>query len=233
LEAILIDKVYRNAKTIICQNRESKEYFENKKFKSRLIELPNPVNFADVPTERPEQVADEIVNVGRLIEQKNQRLLIEAFSEISEAYPNYTLKIYGEGPLKETLSNQIREKKLQDRVFLMGTKKRVMYEVNKASIFVLSSDFEGFPNVLIEAMATGMPVISSDFKTGVARELITSDRNGYLFEVGNKDELVKKIKMLINKKSDFLLMGEENRKVAMRYKDNVIAKEWLEELKAD
>lgn len=227
----LIAILYRKCDMVVCQNKIVKNYFTKRGFKNRLIILPNPVNFADIPTERPAIIADEIVTVGRLIEQKNHRLLIEAFDEIKDSYPQYKLKIFGVGPLEKELRAMIAEKGLADRVFLMGAKKRVMFEVNKASIFVLSSDFEGFPNVLIEAMATGMPVISSDFKTGIARELISNDDNGYIFEVGNKADLVEKLKKMLGRSTNFSMIGENNRKVALKYRDEVIAKNWLNSIR--
>lgn len=227
---MIVDNLYQKSTIIICQNKMVKNYFRRHKFKNKLIVLPNPVNFADIPDVRPKNIKKEIVTVGRLIEQKNQRLLIMAFSEIAEEFPEYTLKIYGEGPLEKDLRTLISNLDLEKRVFLMGTKKRVMYEVNNASVFVLPSNFEGFPNVLIEAMATGLPVISSDFKTGVARKLIKNDQNGYLFEVGNEDDLIKKLKLMLNRENEFIQMGEKNRKIAERYKDDVVAESWLRKI---
>jgi glycosyltransferase involved in cell wall biosynthesis len=225
---LLVNVLYRKCTMVVCQNDEVKRYFRKHKFRNKLVVLPNPVNFEDIPEERPKHIADEIVTVGRLIEQKNHKLLIDAFKEIKDIYPTYNLKIYGEGPLEEELRQYIKKEKLEDRVFLMGTRKRVMYEVNNSSVFVLSSDFEGFPNVLIEAMATGLPVISTDFKTGVARGLIKGEKNGYLFEVGNKEALVDRLKKLLDRKEEFALIGEENRRVAARYKDDAVAKRWFE-----
>lgn len=226
----IVNLLYRRSDVIICQNKVVKEYFIKNGFKNNLIILPNPVNFTDIPTKRPDYISPEIVTVGRLNRQKNHRLLIEAFDEIKELYQKYTVKIYGIGLLEEELKDLIIERNLESRVFLMGTKKRVMFEVNKSSIFVLTSDFEGFPNVLIEAMATGLPVVSSDFNTGIASELIKSEDNGYLFEVGNKKDLVLKLKKILDRENDFIKMGERNRIMAEQYRDKIIAKKWIREI---
>lgn len=192
--------------------------------------LPNPVNFNDIPKERPTYFQKEIVTVGRLIEQKNQKLLIEAFKEISKDYPEYNLIIYGIGPLEEKLKSIVNDLKLEKKVFFRGLKKYVMYEVNKASVFVLSSNFEGFPNVLIEAMATGMPVISSNFNTGIAEKLIKNDKNGYLFKVGDKASLITAIKKVLERESEFIEIGKINKEITYQYKDEIISKLWLDTL---
>lgn len=226
----LINRLYRKCDTVICQNQMVKNYFETQKFKNKLTILPNPVNFADIPGERPKEIRKTIVNVGRLIEQKNQILLIDAFSEISSRFKEYNLVIYGIGPLEGALRKRIQELKLEDRVELLGTKKKVMFEVNNCSIFVLSSNFEGFPNVLIEAMATGLPVISSDFPTGIAKELIRNENNGYLFKVNDKEQLVESLEKLLSREKEFLLIGENNRNVATGYRDEVISNKWLQSI---
>lgn len=218
---------YKKCKAVICQNKQVKHYFKKHNFHNDLLVLPNPVNFADIPKERPTHIKKEIVTVGRLIPQKNQKLLIEAFDAIKDDYPDYSLKIYGEGPLENELTELIKERKLEDKAYLMGTRQKVMYEVNQASVFVLPSDFEGFPNVLIEAMGTGLPVISSDFKTGVAKSLIRSDQNGYLFRVGDKQDLIDKLRLLLNREDEFLVMGKINKKIAENFEDKKIADKWL------
>lgn len=226
----LINKLYRKCSIVVCQNSMVRDYFQVRGFKNKLLVLPNPVNFADIPTERPYNIEKSIVTVGRLIDQKNHALLIDAFADISNEYPDYTLKIYGIGPLELFLKDKIKRYNLEDKIFLMGTQKRVMFEVNKSSIFVLPSNFEGFPNVLIEAMATGMPVISSDFKTGIARELINDGVNGYLFPVGDKNNLILCIRKMLQDSENHEYMGAKNRLLAEQYKDEIIADRWLKVL---
>lgn len=228
---MIINKFYNHSSMIICQNQVVEEYFYNQKFKNSLCVLPNPVNFNDIPYGRPENVMKEFVNVGRLIEQKNHRLLIEAFYEVNMQYPDWILRIYGIGPLETELKNLINLRGIQDKVHLMGVIPKVMFKVNESSIFVLSSNFEGFPNVLIEAMATGLPVVSTNFKTGIAAELIKTENNGYLVSVGNKAELIMAMKNMIARFEDFDEMGRNNKEIASAYKDSIVAEKWLMKLK--
>lgn len=225
---LLIRKMYKNANLVICQNKVAKEYFENCGFQNDLIVLPNPINFKDIPDEVPKRREQIISTAGRLTNEKNHKLLIDAFNEVHKVHPNYQLRIYGIGPLELELKKQIDSLGLGNSVKLMGAKKKVMYEINQTEIFVLTSNNEGFPNVLIEAMATQMPVISSDFATGVAKDLINDGVNGYLFPVGDKNQLVEVMSRLIERSSDFGEMGSINKKIAMNYKDEIMAKTWLD-----
>lgn len=218
--------LYRKADGIICQNVYVQNYYATNRCRMPLPILPNPVNFDDIPSQTSPK-RREIVAVGRLAPEKNHALLINAFSEIASKYPQYTLKIYGVGPLEHSLKKQIAELGLTDRVFLMGSKKRVMFEVQQSDIFVLSSNFEGFPNVLIEAMASGMPVISSDFPTGVARQLIKEGENGYLFAVGDKATLVSALEKMLSCPDKWPQMGEKNRQIAKQYTAEEVASNWM------
>ena len=99
---------------------------------------------------------NRIVCVGRLSEEKNQRLLVEAFAEIAQDFPDYTVEFYGDGPLKETIAQHIEELSMQGKIQLMGRKDLI----KDAACFVLPSNSEGMPNALLEAMALGIPSIT-------------------------------------------------------------------------
>ena len=157
--------------------------------------------------------------------------MIEAFDEIFEDYPEYKLKIYGAGPLESELKKYSQSLRSRENIEFLGVKKKVMFDVSKTEIFVLSSDYEGFPNVLIEAMASYMPVVSSDFSTGVARELIDNGRNGYIFQVGDKAELIEALRSILNDRKRYVEIGISNRKIAAKYRSDIVANMWLEEIK--
>ncbi len=223
----LILFLYQFANGIICQNEYSKKYFLKHHFRIPLPVLPNPLNFQDIPVARGLLKKREIVTVGRLSPQKNHILLIEAFKDIAQDYPQYVLKIYGVGPMEAVLKKRIALLGLTDRVFLMGAKKRVMFDVQKSDFFVLSSDFEGFPNVLIEAMASGLPVISSNFPTGIARQLIVPGENGFLFPVQDKQALVLALKDMLGCRKNWKKMGEKNTQIAQSYSVNKVSALWF------
>lgn len=229
---ILITCVYRWSKAVICQNEYVKNYYNKHGF-DNLIVLENPVLLHDIPLNLPTVRRHIIVNVGRLTKQKNQEILIDSFEVIKDEFKDYQLYIYGKGELKQELTQLIKSKGLEDRVFLMGTRKNIMKEINDMSLFVLSSDYEGFPNVLVEAMANGMPVISSNFKTGVAKKLIKSDKNGYIFEPGNKDDLIDKLRRILIREDEFNMIGEANRVIAKKYDSGEMAADWLRVISED
>lgn len=179
------------------QSKAAQGYFD-KSVRRRSAVIPNPVfvkaeDFPEVCRRRK-----AIVTVGRLHPQKNQRLLINAFALIADRFPEYTLEIYGDGELKNALKNQINSLGLRDRVFLMGTSDRVHELMRGAELFVLSSDYEGLPNTLMEAMALGMPCVSTDCRPGGARELIDDGKNGVIVPVNDCRRLADSIAELLS-----------------------------------
>lgn len=153
----------------VFQTGDAQKWFpERLRKKSRIIY--NAVKEEFYQVERT-PVRGEIVTCGRLTEQKNHRLLIDAFAEVQRIHPYATLKIYGEGVLREKLQNQIESLNLNEKVFLMGATNDVAKALKTADLFVLSSDYEGMPNALMEAMAAGVPCISTDCPCGGPREL--------------------------------------------------------------
>lgn len=156
------------AKSTIIMNAVKKEFFET----------------------AHDPVPGRIITCGRLHKQKNHRLMIDAFSEVVNKHDNLELLIYGEGDLKDTLSQYIEEKGLCGHVKLMGQISDVPGALSQASCFVMTSDYEGMPNALMEAMAVGVPSISTDCPCGGARMLIRHKENGLLVPVGDKMALV-------------------------------------------
>ena len=193
------DKLYENADGLVFQTLDAKYYF-SKKIQNKSTIIINPIG-EDIPLPYVGEREPVIVSVGRLEPQKNHQLLIDAFAEVHKHLPNYILKIYGDGSLKERLQEQIVQYNLCENVLLMGHSQNVLYDIRDASVFVLSSDFEGISNALMEAMAIGIPVISTDHPIGGARFLIKSGYTGILTPVGDKDALALSIlKILLNKK---------------------------------
>lgn len=167
-----------------------------------------------------------IVTLGRLTEQKNQTLLIRAFSEIAEKYPSSNLEIYGDGPLRNTLEKQIKDLKMTNRIILMGATKNAASVLATAKLFVLSSNFEGMPNALMEALTIGVPSISTDCPCGGPKVLIDDGVNGLLISVDNKDELIHAMERLLSDEKSALMMGENAKKSSMRYHPDTIFDGW-------
>lgn len=127
-----------------------------------------------------------ILSVGRLTEQKNQKLLIDAFSRI--AHKGYRLVILGEGDKINDLTAQVKRLGLTGKVSIPGFVSNPYKFMAKSSLFVISSDWEGLCNVIIEALALGVPVVSTDCPYG-PREILKGGKFGHLVPTGNVEEM--------------------------------------------
>ena len=217
--------VLRSASGVVFQTQDAMGYF-NKKIIQKSIVIHNPVYITDAqyPIKKPD---NRIVAVGRLNAQKNYFLLLRAFEKISREYPLLTLEIYGEGILRNDLQNFIEQHRMSKKIFLKGAYKNVVDLIYGAKLFVMTSLYEGMPNALMEAMALGIPVICSDCPCGGPRELIETGKNGYLFENGNFDELVSKMKKILDE-GDLSNLINEERMICKTHSSDFIFSQWDE-----
>ncbi len=148
--------------------------------------IPNPTEVSCLVSSCREK---RIVTVGRLHKQKNQKMLIAAFALFHKSHPGYHLHIYGEGELSNELHQAAEDSGAKDFVHFEGFKEDVHAAIADAEMFVLSSDYEGLPNALMEAMMMGHACISTSFAG--AEELIEDGENGLLVPVGDEDALYK------------------------------------------
>lgn len=168
-----------------------------------------------------------VVNVGRLNEQKNQKLLIDSFIQATANYQEYELHIFGKGPLEDELQRYTEARGGNGRIVFEGEMDEAVYHNRDASLFVLSSNYEGFPNALLEAMSVGIPVISTDFDSGVARELITDGVNGYLCDPKDVNGMASKIRMALEMTEDkFMEMAIRGSEVKEKVRTESIGKQW-------
>lgn len=190
------DVLYRFADGVVVQTTHNLEYF-SKAVQKRAVIIYNPIDLKEkAGLALRSEKRPEIVSVGRLMPQKNQKMLIEAFSEIHKKFPEYTLTIYGEGPSRMELEAQIAELTLQNAVYLPGSVKDLHERIASAELFVMSSDYEGMSNALIEAMCLGLPVVST--KVSGATDLVEDGVNGLLVEIGDKDGMVAALEKLLD-----------------------------------
>ncbi len=212
----------------VFQTKDAKEYFpKSLQNKSRIIFNAVKEEFYQV-VRKP--VYNKIVAVGRCSKQKNHKLLIDAFEKINSKYPVATLDIYGEGPLRQELIDLTYEKKLEKKIKLKGNVKDVSRVLAKADVFVLSSNYEGMPNALMEAMAAGVPVISTDCPCGGPRMLIDNWKNGVLISVKGINELVDALNRIFLDDELKKKIGIEGKKSASQFKPEKIYDEWKEYL---
>ena len=156
-----------------------------------------------------------LISVGRLSPQKNQKMMIDGFSEFLTQHPDYRLEIYGEGEIHDELTTYIKKKNLEEKVILMGRCNNLQDVLPKAKIFVMTSDYEGMSNAMMEALYVGLPVVTT--AVSGTEELIVNGENGIVIPIGDKDAFTNAI---IN------LAGDEKRlesmaKKAMMIKDKV------------
>lgn len=187
--------------------------------------IPNPVTKypEDIP---PKKICrNRIIAAGRLNHQKGFDKLIDAFSLISPKYPNWRIDIFGQGELERELSSQIISKGLEGRITIHQPTMNIYKEYLQSDFYVLSSKFEGFGLVLIEAMSCGIPVVSFDCPYG-PKEIVTDSQEGFLVENGNVGQLAEKMEWMINHEEERTIMGEQARITAKKYEINRIMIEW-------
>ena len=175
-----------------------------------------------IPSERMKT----IVTAGRLTNQKNQILLVRAFAQISSIFPEYQLIIYGDGSLKGNLEETAEQLGVKDQVILPGYTTNIEDRIKDASLFVLSSDYEGMPNALMEAMALGLPCISTDCDGGGARFLIENEKNGLLVPKGDVGALAVAMERMLSDRDFAEKCGREAHKICERLAPEKIYGEW-------
>ncbi len=226
---ILSRFLMRFAHGFVFQTNDAKAFYD-KKLKGRGQVIFNPLITDNLPNVYEGQRTKAIVTAGRLVTQKNQKMLISAFADVSKKHPEYNLIIYGEGPLRETLEAQAAELGIKDKVFLPGNTSDLLQHTKNAAIFVLPSDFEGMPNALIEAMAIGLPCISTDCPCGGPRELITDGQNGILVPVRDGARLTEAMIRLIEDQALAHNIGERAAEIRNRLNSEVIGRQWIDYL---
>lgn len=168
---------------------------------------------------------NEIITLGRIEYNKGHDLLIKAFAKIASDYPDWTLRIIGEGKYRSELESIIAQNDLSGRIFLPGHSHDPLSVLALASIFAFSSRYEGFPNALIEAMSIGMPVISYDCPHG-PNEIITHEHDGLLVETENVVALANAMRFLIDHPEERERLGQNALAINERLNIATIAAQW-------
>lgn len=209
----------------VFQTEDAKTWFPSD-LQEKSIVIKNAINPVFFTAKR-HPVKNRIVTVGRLAHQKNQALLIDAFYDVSKEIKDTELYIFGKGECYHELTSKISHLNLTGKVHLMGETNKVLEELEKADIFVLSSNFEGMPNALMEAMAVGVPCISTDCPCGGARSLINDGANGLLVSVNDILDMSQAIKKLLNDDSLKKQIGEQASLDSRKLTPEKISEEWL------
>ena len=214
------------ADKIVFQTAGAQRFY-SKRVQEKSTVILNPVNTNGFPRHDFSCEKSEIVSVGRLEAQKNRKLLIDAFELIASDFTEYQLTIYGEGSLRKELEDYVKAKGLQERVFLPGNQNNIQEHIKDASLFVLSSDYEGIPNALIEAMAIGLPCVSTDCSPGGARELIEEGISGLITPCSDVRKLSDAMRMMLSNKTYAKACGIEALRIREKTDVKKISEDWL------
>lgn len=209
-------------KIITLTNEDREAFLENLRVKAKIDYIYNPTPY---PTEeRNECISKIAISIGRLTAQKGFDKLLEIWQKIEERDDEWLLYIIGSGEDREKLLKQKENLKLERVVFVENTKNIKEY-YEKASIYLMTSRFEGLPMTLIEAQSFGLPIISYDIKTG-PKDVISDNQDGYLIEDDNQEQFVEKFLELANNRDKIDEFSKETYINSNRFKLDEIIKKW-------
>jgi len=218
------DIIYSFAKGFVFQTPDAMNCFP-KRIRKYSVVIPNPIS-DNISARYVGERRKEIVAVGRLGHEKNHKLLLEAYSDFAKSISDFRLKIYGKGPLKEELMAYAKELEVSESVCFADFDANVLEKIRDSYMYVLCSDYEGISNSLLEAMAMGLPVISTDCPIGGSRLLIEDYKNGILVPVGDREALAVAMKEVAENSELAERLSIEAEKIKEAYSVERVAEMW-------
>lgn len=191
--------------------------------------IPNPIALPPVAPRprRSEREGRVLLGMGRLTAQKGFDLLLKAFAQVASRYPEWTLRILGEGEARRDLEALARQLGISERVALPGYMQETIPELRQADLFVLPSRYEGFPNALCEAMAVGLPVIAADCRSG-PRDIIRQNVDGLLVPVESVSALAGALDRLMGDPAERRRLADCAPQVCQRFGEEQVMNQWEE-----
>lgn len=231
-DKVQIKWLFPRAAGCVFQTTGQKEFFKPYLQDNSAIIL-NPVNPKYFGLKKPEKRDKAVVHHARLVDFKNQPMLCEAFIKVHEKHPDYVLKIYGPDSFdgtKEILDKIIADNHAEDYILLMGGSDELEKEIPKGEVYAFSSDWEGLPNSLLEAMAMGMPCVATDCPCGGPRTVMRDGENGLLVPIKNPDALAEGICKLIEDRELAERLGNEAAKIEQITNSEAVFIQWRDYL---
>ena len=218
---------FKAADALVLQTETQRRHLPSKMLKKSIV-IANPVSDKALSVHKQSyDICRNFVMAGRLDDQKNYPMVFRAVRIVKEKYPDIHIDIFGKGGEYDSLIMQIREMQIEDNVTLRGWSQDTIEEYLNHDAYILSSDYEGMPNALMEAMAVGLPCIATDCDTGPS-DLIEDGESGYLIPVNDDKILANRMIKLIEMTSDEReKLGRHARKtLSENFNSEAIAQKW-------
>lgn len=227
-DKVQIALLFDRAAGAVFQTEGAKEFFApHLQDTSRIILNPIHPKYIGVPA--PKERTKTVVQSGRLVDFKNQPNLIRAFLKVHEKHPDYCLKIYGPDShdgTKEILEEIIASNHAEDYVKLMGGSDCLEKELADAAVYAFTSDWEGLPNALLEAMALGLPIVATDCPCGGPRTVMTDGVDGILIPIKDVAAIEAGINRLIENPKEAEKMGMAARRISEKANARAVFEQW-------
>lgn len=225
LHRLLRNLCYGMADKIVFQTNDARAHYKDTIQKKGII-IPNPLTPSLPYWKGSEQGKKVVITTGRLSEQKNYPMAIQAFSCFYKTHPDYSYIIYGEGPLRSELEKLIEEQGMKEKITLAGFSNHVFEALSESSIFILASNYEGISNSMLEALAIGIPSVVTDCPAGGARMFIRDRENGILVPTNDADALLKGMTEIADNPIYAKKMSENSQKIREQLEPDVICQHW-------
>ncbi|MCR5595878.1 MAG: glycosyltransferase family 4 protein [Lachnospiraceae bacterium] len=230
LDKLFIPRLFPRADGCVFQTAGQRDFFKPFLQDNSLIIL-NPLSMKYIGVEPPATRRKVVVQSGRLVDFKFQHMLIDAFMDVHATHPDWSLEIYGGDSFdgtKEILEERINRYNASEFIHLMGDSDNLEHDLNDGGVYAFSSEWEGLPNALMEAMALGLPIVSTDCPCGGPATLITDGVDGLLVKNRDQDALAEGMNRLIEDRDLAEKLGNNARKVIDRAHPDIVFKQWEE-----
>jgi N-acetylglucosaminyldiphosphoundecaprenol N-acetyl-beta-D-mannosaminyltransferase len=218
----------KNIDYLMPVSQELTEYYEKhiSNSKTKFHYIPHCLDY--IPKDASDLNETNIISIGRLSKEKGFLDLIDVFEKVSSKYPNWVLNIVGDGPEKEKIIERIKQKKIENKINLLGflRKDEINKLLKKSSIYLMTSYTESFGIVLLEAGSFGIPAIAFSSAEG-AKEIITNGENGFLINNRDINKMSEKTIEIIKNSELRNKLGKDNRKKSLNYSIDTVKKRWL------
>lgn len=228
VDKFIMRVIYPRARRIVFQTADARDFFPES-IREKGVVIPNPISDG-LPAPYTGVRKKEFVSVGRLAAQKNYPMLLRAFRAVHDACPDWRLRIFGKGDLEDELKALAEGLGLRECVAFAGFSDHVVDEMNQSGCFVLSSDYEGISNAMLEALAMGVPCIVTDCPVGGARMFIEHGVNGLLCPVGDTEALTQAMLGVIRDPEAAKKRAERALSIRETLAPDAIARAWKEVL---